>query len=142
MRKLPVLQADEVAKLELRGRLSLKTRPRLNVELGRMDSVSSMLASSSSERARFIKNPTAYLREQSLPVSACHPVAAAPAQTSEVCTVNLVCNANVVANTNVWVAVNVFSLMNVYTRVNLAGTEIAPVALDQLSPSPFRSELI
>ena len=82
MRKLPVLQADEAAKLELRARLSLATRPRLNVELGRMDRVSSLLASSSSERARFIEDPTAYLREQSLPVSACHPVmSAAPAQT-------------------------------------------------------------
>ena len=141
MRKLPVLQADEASKLELHRRLSLATRPRLNVDLGRMDRVSSLLASSSSERARFIENPTTYLQEQSLPVSACHPVVgAAPAQTSEACTINAICNVNILAGVNVLVAVNIFAAVRVFTQVS--GSELAPVALDHLSPSPFRRDLI
>lgn len=144
MRKLPVLRADDAARRELRGRLSLSARPRLNVELGHLDRVSSLLASNSSERARFVQDPTAYLRAQSLPVSACHPVTAAPAQTSEACTVNVACNVNFFININAVSNVNASVVANILTVLNIFGREITDNSpgIDRLSPSPFHSNVV
>ena len=103
MRKLPDIHRDNsAAKQELRRRIALSNRPRLNVGSDRVEAVTSVLAGNRSDRVRFINNPTSYLQEQSLPVSSCAFVKSAPrlSATSEVCSAFVVCDFAVAVRVN------------------------------------------
>ncbi|HKP71567.1 MAG TPA: hypothetical protein VJT82_01435 [Pyrinomonadaceae bacterium] len=119
MRKPPVVEVS-AEKQELRRRLALSNRPRLNVGLKQLDQVSSVLANSGGDRKRFIKDPTAYLQSQSVPVSSCDFVQTTDrraAQTSEVCAVFVVCTSYV----NVQQDVSIYCVMDcnfmIFSRV-------------------------
>jgi hypothetical protein len=88
MRKLKEMPRDNsAAKQELRRRIALSNRPRLNIGRDRVDAVSSVLARNKSDRAQFMENPTSYLQEQAMPVSSCAFVKTAKSmpRTSELC---------------------------------------------------------
>lgn len=73
------------ANFDLRERIALANRSRLSVGREAFESVTSSLAGSRRERVRFIEDPTAYLKANSLPVSSCRLMEppAGPAQTTE-----------------------------------------------------------
>lgn len=87
-------KVDSPAARALQRRINLSNRPRLNVGIKRLDEVSSTLAHSGADRARFTEDPTRYLQAQSVPVSSCELVKtsgrAMPQQTSEVSSVTAV----------------------------------------------------
>jgi hypothetical protein len=100
MRKLQVMPRDNsVAKQELRRRIALSNRSRLNIGRERVEEVTSVLASNRSDRARFMDNPTSYLQEQSLPVSSCAFVRTAGriSATSELCAVFVASDCRIVS---------------------------------------------
>src|SRR5215831_4783857 len=57
---------------DLRRRIALSNRVRLSVGPAKLEAVTATLAASRGERARFIENPTAYLKANALPVSSCN----------------------------------------------------------------------
>ncbi|HKP71516.1 MAG TPA: hypothetical protein VJT82_01180 [Pyrinomonadaceae bacterium] len=122
MRKLPVVQADGAEKQELQRRIAFANRPHLNITQQRLDEISTVLAKSNNNRARFLQDPTGYLKSQSVPVSSCKLTADGMAQTSEVCSVNAVCNVNAFANVNVGTKVNVALAVNAFTIANVVNT--------------------
>ena len=91
MRTLRAMSSDDMpAKQELRQRIALSNRPRLNIGMAQLDTVALALASSKSNRRQFIDDPTSYLQEQDLPVSSCSLVRGGVTnahQTSEVVSV-------------------------------------------------------
>ena len=101
MNRLQVIKRDDSqARRELRQRIELASRPRLDVGLRRLDQVAARLAGNSVERRHFAQDPTAYLRAQALPVSSCRLVSSRAAQTAEACSVNATCNVNALVNVN------------------------------------------
>jgi len=84
--ELPVLDLGEIERREMRSRISLANRPRLNVGGERLSQVAHNLSTRSSDRARFVSDPTAYLKEHSVNVSSCRLVEGVVTQPTEVCT--------------------------------------------------------
>ena len=109
MKKLPVIRLNETTaeKRELRQRITLANRPRLDVGLRRLDEVAARLAGNGGERRHFAQDPTGYLRAQALPVTSCRLVSSRAPQTAEACSVNTACNVNALANVNAATKVNV-----------------------------------
>jgi hypothetical protein len=119
MRKLPVMPQDNsAAKQELRRRIALSNRSRLNVGREKLDAVASRLARNNADRVQFVDNPNSYLQQHALPVASWNFTTAANktvAQTSEVCVVSSclnvvsrftseICVVTDCAITSVWVA--------------------------------------
>lgn len=101
MKQLPVFNWKEKEKHELLERISLANRPRLNSNPARLREVTAKLTTRSTDRARFIKDPTGYLNEQRIPVASCQLVAATvptteAGSTAELIAVNIGCVINVV----------------------------------------------
>lgn len=86
MKQLPVVNLEELKKEATQRRINLANRPRLNVGGGQLSRVSHTLSTKSADRARFLADPTAYLKEQSIDVSSCKLVEGTIAQTAEACT--------------------------------------------------------
>jgi hypothetical protein len=74
-------------------------------------------------------------------------IKAAPAQTSEACTVNVGCNVNAIAAVNAVSLVNVVHVAVLFTRVRVFGFEITDVAGlpsvdNRWNPSPFNGAVL
>jgi hypothetical protein len=99
MKQLPVFNLKDKEKRELLERISLANRPRLNSNPARLREVTAKLTTRSTDRARFIKDPTGYLNEQRIPVASCQLVAAnvptTEAGSLDVIAVNIGCVINV-----------------------------------------------
>ncbi|MBD0325622.1 MAG: hypothetical protein ICV68_04285 [Pyrinomonadaceae bacterium] len=99
MKQLPVFNLQDKEKGELLERISLANRPRLNSNPAKLREVTAKLTTRSTDRARFIKDPTGYLNEQRIPVVSCQLVAAnvptTEAGSVEVLAVNIGCVINV-----------------------------------------------
>ena len=122
MRNQLATKHEGAEKQELQRRIAFANRPHLNITQQRLDEISTVLARSNNNRTRFLQDPTGYLQSQSIPVSSCKLTVDAPAQTSEVCSVNAVCNANAFANVNVGTKVNVALAVNAFTLANVVNT--------------------
>ena len=76
MNELPVMSKEMIEQAELRARINLANRPRLGTGLERLNEVSGMLATSKTDRSRFLSNPASYLNQQAIHVSDCNLVEA------------------------------------------------------------------
>ena len=68
-----------IEQAELRARINLANRPRLGTGLERLNEVSGILATSKTDRSRFLSNPASYLNQQAITVSSCNLLKAGPA---------------------------------------------------------------
>jgi len=145
MMELPVLDLREVEKVELRNRINLANRPRLKVGGDRLSVVAYNLSTRSDDRARFVSDPTAYLKDHSINVSSCRLVEGVVTQPTEVCTNSVV--ACIVAVVLVAVAVAVAVLEVKVTHVVPVSDGVtnadSPALLNcQLSPYSFGASVI
>ncbi|HEX8776154.1 MAG TPA: hypothetical protein VF735_21470 [Pyrinomonadaceae bacterium] len=83
MKNLPVFNLQDAEHRELQRRINLANRPVLGSKAERVDNVTRKLAANSADRARFVQNPAAYLKEQAIPVSKCNLVASDYVRTTE-----------------------------------------------------------
>ena len=113
---------------DLRRRIALSNRTRLSVGPAKLESITSTLASSRSERTRFIEDPTAYLKANALPVSSCNLVQPSErrAQTTEVlsnlttCAIDTCANADCFVLACLWVT----SMSRTFGLVAASGYEV------------------
>ena len=101
---------------DLRRRIALSNRARLSVGPAKLETVTAGLAASRRERARFIKDPTAYLKANALPVSSCRLVRPSErrAQTSEIISTYINCLVNVCST--VWVIIDACAFVTCENR--------------------------
>ena len=145
MNRLQAIKRDDSqARRELRQRIELASRPRLDVGLRRLDEVAAAVAANRGDRAQFISDPTGYLRGQALPVTSCNFVTSphrAAEQTSEVCSV--FCNVVTRALTCILALVNcsVTTEFQVFVTAKVSGP-IEEVARAERADLMFNSAVL
>ena len=103
-------QHNNLIKQGLPRRIALSNRPRLNIDLHRVDAISAVLVASPCDRARFMENPTSYLQGQSMPVVSCtvtKPAIKRVPQTSELLSAVICCTSLMKADASQYACVDV-----------------------------------